>query len=518
MGYGEKGLAMSSEDSMRNSRLLVAGILLSVSLQGLSGEPAATPTSPSGKGPVTTAMDAVAGGKRYDVCPSCDYRELTTVPWDSLRPGSVVNVFYRPEPYRTKIALRVSGTAKAHVVINGVTAPDGSRPVISGDSAVTAAANRNTGMYNDEHPEYGEGLAVVLIKRSQRDDPYGYKPKFIDLKNLEIRSSYGRSYVAQNGQQKRFEAWAAGVWVDVVEDLLIENCIVTDHSFGIFVNNRNAERGVDAETSYRVTIRNSQVFGNGRVGSYYEHNLYVQAVGALYEGNFIGRLRPGAEGSSLKDRSAGTIVRYNYIQCEARCMDLVHDESGSKKTRESPTSRAADYDRAWVYGNLVVSDRSISMIHFGGDNLGDGVGPYPTYRNGPLYVFHNTFVFNVDEWRSYVFDVQHAAGTVEAYNNVVYFGGKSTIRAWMNTYGTLNLHAGNWAQEGIVPARDGPTQAKVNQTGALLSGAGLTPDYRLRSPQAGAPLPSVLDAFPVDRVFNAPGGTAPRNNANVGAF
>jgi hypothetical protein len=111
-------------------------------------------TSAEMSAPVATggALDPVAHGNRYDVCPGCAHTELTTTPWNSLRAGSVVNIFYRATPYKTKFALRVSGTAAAPIVINGVLDESGNRPVISGDGAVTAKANANTGIYSEPTP------------------------------------------------------------------------------------------------------------------------------------------------------------------------------------------------------------------------------------------------------------------------------------------------------------------------------------------------------------------------------
>jgi hypothetical protein len=414
-----------------------------------SGMPTRTPTpipipTPT---PVSTdgALEAIAPGVRYDVCATCRYTELTTVPWNTLIAGSVVNVFYRATPYKTKIALRVSGTAAKPIIINGVVDAAGKRPVISGDGAVTATSNANTGIYSDRHPEYGEALALILIKRSQTTDAFGYKAKFIQIKNLELRGTYGKSFTAQNGQVKPYSTSAAGIWADVVEDLIIDNVIVTDHAFGIFVNNRNANGMVDAETSKHLTVRNSQVFGNGRVGSYLEHNIYLQGVGCTLEGSTIGALRAGAEGSSYKDRCSGSLIRNNTITCAARCLDLVHDESGSASVRDSPTDTAPDYDAAIVTGNKITSSASISCLHFGGDNLGEGVGPFPTYRNGPLTFNNNECsIANLPadiDWRAYVFDIQHAAGKVNATGNKIRIMVRSGSNqaTWLRAYGTVNL-------------------------------------------------------------------------------
>ena len=451
---------------MRNFRRasIIAGILLlGAALTGHAGDSRAAPV------PTTGALNAIGSGVRYDVCATCPDTELTTIPWNKLTAGSVVNIFYRAAPYKTKIALRVSGTATAPIIINGVVDAAGNRPVISGDGAVTATSNANTGIYSNEHPEYGEGLALILIKRSQTTDPLGYKAKFLQIRNLELRSTYGRSFTAQNGKAKPYPPWVAGIWADVVEDLTIDNVLVTDHAFGIFINNRNANGMVDAETSKRITVRNSQVFGNGRVGSYLEHNLYLQGVGCTLEGSTIGTLRPGAAGASYKDRCSGSVIRNNTIHCAARCLDLVHDESSSNAaTRDSPTDTAPDYDTAIVTGNKITSSISISCIHFGGDNLGEGAGPFPTYRNGPLIFNDNECtIANLPadwDWRAYVFDIQHIAGRVSASGNKI----RITVRqgsnsaAWLRAFGTVELGAND--APGLIDASDKAVagQYKVN--------------------------------------------------------
>ena len=456
---------------------LVVAAPLGSSCGNLSGsiggaQPAARPVSATSADMSTSAtggaLDAVAHGIRYDVCPGCAYTELTTIPWNSLRPGSVVNIFYRGTPYRTKIALRVSGSAAAPIVINGVLDESGNRPVISGDGAITARANANTGIYSDQHPEYGEALALILIKRSQTMDAYGYKPKFLQIRNLELRGTYGKSFIAQNGDPKPYSSSAAGIWADVVEDLTIDNVIVTDHAFGIFVNNRNASGMSDAETSRHLTVRNSRVYGNGRVGSYLEHNLYLQGVGCTLEHSEIGALRAGAAGSSYKDRCSGSVIRDNTITCAARCLDLVHDESGSRSVRDSPTDTAPEYDVAVVTGNKIVSSSSISCIHFGGDNLGEGVGPFPTYRNGPLIFNDNECtIANLpadDDGTAYVFDLQHTAAKVNAAGNKIRIAPRpgSGQAAWLRAFGTVNLGANDAPGLIDAPAAAVSTQYRVN--------------------------------------------------------
>ena len=54
-------------------------------------------------------------------------------------------------------------------------------------------------------------------------------------------------------------------------------------------------------------------------------DAFAQAL-ALVENNYVGKVRDGALGSSLKDRSASTLIRNNYIDCSARCIDLVEPQ------------------------------------------------------------------------------------------------------------------------------------------------------------------------------------------------
>lgn len=410
-------------------------------------------TTPPPSDPGTGALDAKGSGVRYDVGPGKTYADLTAVPIQNLKAGSVINVFYRSTPYKTKLAIRSQGSAAAPIILNGVKDSAGNKPVIDCDGAVTNTSNKNGGIYSDSNPEYGEALACVLIKRASADG-YGYKPKFITIQHLVIKNTYGKSFTAQNGQVKRYGDSAAGIWADVVEDLVLDDIEVSNNAFGIFVNNRNANGGEDAETSARLTVRHSRIFGNGKVGSYLEHNLYLQARGyCIVEDNFLGALRSGAEGSTYKDRCANSQLRRNQIEGSARAIDLVHDESGSSARRDSPTALDPNYDRAEVSGNTITANGATSCLHWGGDNLGEGVGPFPTYRNGPLLFKDNTCVLASNDWRVAVFDIQHVAGKVEASGNTISFTGSSQVRSWVELFGTVTLGA-NTAPAGMVDASD----------------------------------------------------------------
>jgi len=114
-------------------------------------------------------------------------------------------------------------------------------------------------------------------------------------------------------------------------------------------------------------------------GRFYEHNTYTEAKNITYQYNRMGPLRSGAEGNNLKDRSAGTVIRYNFILGGNRLMDLVDSEE---------LSNESSYQKTFVYGNILVEEDdglNNQVIHYGGDS-----GNTSQYRKGTLYFYHNT--------------------------------------------------------------------------------------------------------------------------------
>ena len=68
-------------------------------------------------------------------------------------------------------------------------------------------------------------------------------------------------------------------------------------------------------------------------------------------------------GNNLKDRSAGLVVRYNWLEGGNRLLDLV--ESDFPSYYENPS-----YRNTYVYGNVLVEQDggNSQVIHYGGDN------------------------------------------------------------------------------------------------------------------------------------------------------
>jgi hypothetical protein len=472
--------------------------------------------------PAAACSSALTGTHAtYNVGPGKTYAELTDVPWLSLQAGDVVNIHYRATPYKTYVALKAMATAASPVIINGVTdsptAPC-KRPEVSGSGAVYAADRAgydNTGQYSTQNG------AVFMIWWGQGG--WARIPKYITIQNLKITGG------------------TSGIYAVTVEDLLVQNCEITaNNGWGVFVNTKNDDANGE-ETSKRITIRANSLHGNGVVGSYLYHNLYVQARRALYEGNFVGQLIPGAVGSSLKDRSSGTVIRYNTIVAAARAIDLVETEGGHG-TNGNPNQVDTDplYHDAWIYGNLIINDGTLSgansgrLIHWGYDNT------FERARTGTLYFYNNTVLSHDSSGTISLFDQQSnndsrdPGNTVELRNNIIWQTGGAKL-AMTRDIGTVSFVGGNWVSSGWAA---GPSGNTVQVTGApTLSGT----DPKLNcsipataamncTPAAGSPVigaGSGTTATPVSYTFAgaaelpaaAVPGVVARGSANdLGAF
>ena len=460
--------------------------------------------------------------RTFNVGPGQTYAELTEVPWLSLRAGDVVNVFHRPTSYRTKIGLRAQGTVTEPVVINGVTDANCNRPEINGQGAVTADDAVSTKFFNKQH---SENLGAIFIYQAS-SDPWGYMPRNIVIQNFKITGAHrSNTYTAQDGTAGRYGLGAAGIYAVRVEGLTVQNNEITGNGNGVFVNSRS-----DDDFSSFIAIRRNRIFDNGNAGSYTEHNLYIQAMRPLYEGNYIGQLRAGAVGSSMKDRSSGTVIRYNHIVAAARAIDLVEIEGGVAPVKDDPL-----YDHAWVYGNLIVSDHdrpatsSSLIIHWGGDND-------PRYfRSGTLFFYNNTVATKASQTQAYylcVFDLPTPAQRVEASANVFVHRGSGRLNLGYKS-GTIVLRDTNWLTKGWAKAWDSEVTFDASAA-KVIEGAdpGLDESF---VPRAGSvvidkggratatfPKPAVATNLKPDFRFAAPAGLTERAargaSPDLGAF
>ena len=345
-------------------------------------------------------------------------RSIGAVPWESLGPGDVVQIHWRSTPYKEKWVLARQGTPAAPIVVRGVPGPGGERPVIDGNGATTRLALDFA----------SEGRGVVKIGSSSI--PPDTIPKWIVIEGLHITGARaGRSFTDDSGGTQSYSANASTIYLEKGENITVRDCELTDSGNGFFVASS------DSVASRDILVEGCFIHDNGNVGSIFEHNLYVAGIGMTFQYNRLGPLLPGASGNNLKDRSAGLVVRYNWIEGGNRQLDLVDGEdSGLIRTH-------ARYGNTHVYGNVLIEPDAAGnrqLIHYGGDS-----GNTANYRKGTLWLYGNTMISRrTDANRTTLVRLSTSSETCDARNNLVYLPAASgTSLSLMDTDGVLRFGA-----------------------------------------------------------------------------
>jgi hypothetical protein len=350
----------------------------------------------------------------YTVGPGADYDDPGQVPWESLQAGTLVQILWRDEPYRCKWVINTVATELNPLVVVGI-ADGGRRPVISGADAVT----------RQELNYWNENRSVVKVGGSNlpSDDVV---PAHIVIQGLEIRSARPAYHFSDDdGQAGLYAENAAAVHVEVGQHIQIVDCVLHDAGNGLFSGHGSAD----------LTIRGCHLYDNGIDGSIYHHNSYTESTGIIFEYNHYGALRSGALGNNLKDRSAGTVIRYNWIEGGNRQLDLVETDYADIATEPS-------YDRTFVYGNILVEPDGAGnsqILHYGGD--GDG-----HYREGTLYFYHNT-VISTRSGNTTLMRLATNAASADLRNNLTFATAGGDYVAITSGRGQIQLQH-NWLQAG----------------------------------------------------------------------
>jgi hypothetical protein len=347
---------------------------------------------------------------------------ISDVPWESLASGDRVLIHWRPISYKEKWVICRRGTAEAPIVISGVPGPAGQLPVIDGNGAVTPSA---LSFWNESRG---------VIKIGGASIPADTLPAYIVIENLDIRS--GRpphTFTNDSGGLETYAENAAAIYVEKAENLTIRNCILSDSGNGLFI-------GANGGLTKDILIERNWIYDNGIEGSYYQHNTYTAAIGITYQFNRMGGLRENCGGNNLKDRSAGLVVRYNWIEDGNRQLDLVDAEDSAVLVNHP------SYTTTFVYGNILIEsdgEGNSQILHYGGDS-----GTTADYRKGTLHFFHNTVIStrlgNTTLMRLSTND-EHA----DVRNNIIYTTAAGSRLAMLSESGVMDLRT-NWLMDGWV--------------------------------------------------------------------
>lgn len=413
-----------------------------------------------------------------EIGPGKQYENISDFAWENLAAGDVIYIHWREIPYQEKIGVTAQGTADKPIIIYGVPNEKGELPKINGHHAFT----------RETLPLYNQQSSLICL------GSYEMTARYVTIENLEIfnASKFKMYYPKGETGLKKYSDQAAGIYVLRGENITIRNCTIHDCGNGLFVSSFSSldyysKKSIfDSEVQFAssdILVESNYFYKNGLPGQMFEHHTYCAAINTVYQFNHYGEMAKGSTGYGLKDRGAGTVVRYNWIEDGRRQISL-DDGQDCPLIPLDPR-----YHDSFVYGNVLIEPDGgfllwgdDEIIHFGGDdeNIPD--------RDGVLYFNNNTVVtyrtietynkYNTVKWaqgrepRTCLFYLPTHDQTTQALNNIFYRAGDAPMSivndsGLDNPAGTVNL-SHNWLSAGWRDKMEG--HGVVNDDGSNLAG------------------------------------------------
>jgi hypothetical protein len=379
--------------------------------------------------PCKTAIAVPEGkGTSYNVGPGQPFKNIGDVPWYKLEPGDTVYIHHRDQPYREKILISGRGNPEQWIRVLGVPGPKGQLPVISGDGAVTSKNMR----YRWQDPQVVQRFGVIQLAINSGVDGGGSRlpPGYIEIANLQVQDGFSTyRFTAENGASVAYGGFAACIYARSVQHLVVRNNILTNCGQG-FYNWTGDGSGPEwwSALQTNTAIIGNHFYNNGNPSSYLEHQVYTESDRVTIEYNRFGRQKQGALGSQIKDRSVGTVVRYNTIEQSPAGwdIDLVEPEQSW-----NGVGHKEEYKQAFIYGNVIKSKgvKSPNIIHWNEDHQANR--GRATLTGAKLYFYQNTVVIASERgdsepytilnatWGGYECPTTDLAGTIDMRNNII---------------------------------------------------------------------------------------------------
>lgn len=346
----------------------------------------------------------------YQVGPGQPLASPAEVPWTTLPAGAKVRLHWQPAAYQHKILLSTRGTAAKPITLEGVPGPGGELPVIDGTGAIATAALNYTPWFGDVMER-----SIIAVARNA-SQPSSHKPGHIVIQNLELRMSGPATpmptYVKPDGASASYYSTTGAIFLYGAENVTVRDCVIHDVPNGIVAASGSTEPTI----TRNVTVEYCWLYHAGKGGLYHGGNVVAEAVGLTVQFSRLGRgLNPQAA-SNLLDRSAGTIIRHNWIEGGAKLVDLIEPVAAPAIITADPAFAVSH-----VYGNVFVNGKGdsatdgSSVLRYGGD-----WSSAANFRQGTLHFHHNTLVVDSLRWQTTVCQVSLASATVLAHNNVLH--------------------------------------------------------------------------------------------------
>lgn len=343
---------------------------------------------------IAALLPTLAAATDYHVGPGQTYTSIGAVPWYTLAAGDTVYIHHRTEAqggaYHEKVLISSRGTPDNWIRVLGVPGAGGERPVISGQNATTST-NMHHRWQTPTDVQY-LGLMQIMVRSGATYDIPGY----IEIAGIQFQDVYpGMGFTAENGASSDYITFSSCLYMRAPHHVLVRDNVFTNCGQGVY---NWAGDGSDLNAYYGaiptgIVIRGNHFYGNGGASAGTEHQVYTESDGVIIEHNRFGAMRSGALGSHIKDRSAGTVVRYNFIEEAAYgwYVDLVEPENAWSVLGSSNPRYGEDF----VYGNVFINNtnNSPNWIHWNEDHQQGTRGR--AYKPGArLTLYNNTIVHN----------------------------------------------------------------------------------------------------------------------------
>jgi hypothetical protein len=413
------------------------------------------------------------GGTVYQIGAGKTYATIGALDWSSLGPGDRVEIY--PGTYHEKFAITRRGTAASPIQIVGIADASGNKPVIDGLSATTSSQFVISTTFED--------LALIHVGKLS-SDPIGHQAGYLTISGLVIQNGYGgnspNTYTAASGASRTYDATGvAGIYIGRGDHVTIDNCTITGNNNGVF-GAFNYDSNGYARAMSDITLSHNDIFGNGTLNGFSQHNTYLEGERVTYEYNHYGALRATASGAGIKDRGVGTIIRYNWLESGTARIDNVETQNAIPLFLTDKT-----YLKTYVYGNVIVSTPTDSIpyqVNYGGDSLSDDY----SYRKGIMYFAYNTYVVRFNQstaFRAILFRTKQDNGAhtmaFDVRNNAMVVKQDSGVQPELyltEQYGRVWLGK-NWITPGYFVAHTAGGTAGVTGTANLVNSTGNDPGF-----------------------------------------
>ena len=238
--------------------------------------------------------------------------DVVTIHDSETIPGGTT-VYFTP-PYYEKIIITASGTVLNPILVQGIPDPTtGALPILDAHNATTGP---NMAHHGTPAAGWDTGGFVLFMMVPNSSSWATY----VTFSGFRVQQAH-TGQTNYDGSNASYTTGGIGVRVFEGDHITITNDEVFGNDGGLFGATNGTTSCSYCQWVTNVTISGNHIYSNG-LGSG-SHQSYLEGQNLTYENNWFDAPTVGSGCSQLKDRSSGTVIRYNLFYPSARELDLV---------------------------------------------------------------------------------------------------------------------------------------------------------------------------------------------------